>query len=386
MCRSSVARRGFTLVELLVVITIIAVLIALLLPAVQAAREAARRGACLNNLKQIGLAIRNYTTAQVVFPPGNICTETPWSPSNPMAQPTGSTGWNVLVEAAATALPTAGQPGMQGTSFLLRIMPYMEGDNIARNWNCNAPICNQTIAGAGSRRPPISVWRSPTSKGFIAPRGVPDSCAGVDPGMFTWAGSTLSGFWTGGGTDYGGCAGRHTAFTTLNYNYLDPLINGSTNTANPAFTPVITQGTTSTTVTASGTNLGGIFGTTNQGTWYAAIRNGTSRTIMTGELQRIQPGTFSPSSVDGWAVGGPCTLFTTGAMFINTSPVRVGATTARGLLMNNNFYGSPGSDHADGAHMGMGDGSVRFMNSSMDPNIFSLLGSMADKEPISVPQ
>src|SRR5262245_36940607 len=53
-------RRGFTLIELLVVIAIIAVLIALLLPAVQAAREAARRAQCVNNLKQIGLALHNY--------------------------------------------------------------------------------------------------------------------------------------------------------------------------------------------------------------------------------------------------------------------------------------------------------------------------------------
>jgi len=103
-------RRGFTLIELLVVIAIIGVLIALLLPAVQAAREAARRSQCVNNLKQIGLAIHNYASANTSLPPS------------------GEIGSNEYPAYYA-------QAGPQNFAMKVRLLPYLEGGNAFNSVN-----------------------------------------------------------------------------------------------------------------------------------------------------------------------------------------------------------------------------------------------------------
>jgi prepilin-type N-terminal cleavage/methylation domain-containing protein/prepilin-type processing-associated H-X9-DG protein len=122
-CRTcySEARRGFTLVELLVVITIIGVLIALLLPAVQAAREAARRMQCGNNMKQTTLALQLYHEAAGVFPTG--------------LSVTGSAANGTMVTWMAFLLPYLEQEGLKATITTGALCPdfYKETGN-AKAW------------------------------------------------------------------------------------------------------------------------------------------------------------------------------------------------------------------------------------------------------------
>jgi prepilin-type N-terminal cleavage/methylation domain-containing protein len=122
-------RRGFTLIELLVVIAIISVLIALLLPAVQAAREAARRAQCANNLKQFGLAIANYESAETCLPIGVV-----WAVNGVSGMP-------------GAICQTPGGPNCQSTPWFVLMLPYLEQAPLYNAFNASIGIIGPASLG-----------------------------------------------------------------------------------------------------------------------------------------------------------------------------------------------------------------------------------------------
>jgi prepilin-type N-terminal cleavage/methylation domain-containing protein len=162
---ASVARTGFTLVEILVVIAIIGGLISLLLPAVQSTREAARRMSCQNNLRQLGIAIHNYENDRGHFPPS------------------GSTAGLGI--------------GKAPWSGLALVLPYLEADNVFRRIDFSKPYGNQDVTlfpsgSVGTMR--VDVLQCPSdynSKMRIAESGtragLPEHhslCYGMNSGSF----------------------------------------------------------------------------------------------------------------------------------------------------------------------------------------------------------
>jgi prepilin-type N-terminal cleavage/methylation domain-containing protein/prepilin-type processing-associated H-X9-DG protein len=151
----SLRRGAFTLIELLVVIAIIAVLIGLLLPAVQKVREAASRSKCLNNLKQIGLAVHNFESVNGYLPPDGA--------------------WNTLVS-------TAHLPGTPA-SALARMLPYVEQAAIYQQLDLNKSIGLQ---------PAVTAQRIPI---FLCPSDSNDQLSTGPPAAYPTTYAASQGDW-----------------------------------------------------------------------------------------------------------------------------------------------------------------------------------------------
>ena len=150
------------MVELLVVIAIIGILIAMLLPAVQSVREAARRVSCLNNMRQLGLALHNYESAHRAFPPSRLA---------PDDQPIPSTVSN----------HSGAESAFQSWTTL--ILPFVEQGNLANQYDFNEPWFDQENSNNFSViATQVSLFKCPSSP---APEGTdPYHCVGAAAGDY----------------------------------------------------------------------------------------------------------------------------------------------------------------------------------------------------------
>jgi prepilin-type N-terminal cleavage/methylation domain-containing protein/prepilin-type processing-associated H-X9-DG protein len=323
--------RGFTLVELLVVISIIGILISLLLPAVQSTREAARRVQCTNNLKQLGLALTNFHSAKKRFPPSSV--------------------WRVNGKLDLTNIGLEDNPGL-AENWVILILPQIEQQTLRTRFDLTKPIPDP--ANASPRAIPLSVMQCPSDAFNAMPFN----------GKASGLTSNLGNGWA-----------------RSNY-----AANGSLGYLGPGDRVGVTGVGQGTTFSGGGWGsrwLRGIMGA-NTSLRIEDIRDGTSNTIL---LAEIRAGVIAQDTRGIWAMSGACpsALWAYGYASDDNGPncnvppgddplactevqAAIGATQLIRMGMScsprnePNWQQGPKSMHAGGVNVCLADGSVRFIS------------------------
>jgi len=376
---------GFTLIELLVVLFIILILISLLLPAVQNARAAARRTQCLNNIKQIVLALHEYHDGFMVFPPGQI------NSAIPEQVLLNGVAVNIVDPQEATINDQF--QGFHGTSWALHILPYLDQGNVYDQWifdfnvwansDIQMNLINWTVAGKAPSQFDIDHFYCPSRRNGMT---TGEQTLRIDHEVPLFNNQ----FVNGGGMDYAGCAGSGLLFfqdqsiPPVSLGTAPAGSNGRRSTYNltpaqiAALTTTLTPGLVTPLPIYQRSDLVGVFGV-NSSTSIESIQDGTTQTILISEAERFEKLTLNDQLVfsgninqnqlvptrdyeqfasDGWAWGGPATMFST---YLAPNKLET--------------FESAGGPHANGVQVGLADGSARMIGENISLSVWRHLGT-----------
>jgi len=323
---------GFTLVELLVVITIIGILISLLLPAVQAAREAARRVQCQNNMKQVALALHSYHEAHDILP--------------------YASSW----------------PDMRGGTWAAFILPHCEQQNVYDLFHFNLHIYDAANTAAVTTVvstyicPADSLSSTPILPNRRSPNVYnPASCLGL------WYVGSM------GPTDQSGAVGQY--ITCVGCSNQTPSPN---NYCCQGFH----FGTTDMNTGQHANTSVGMFGRYPRGFTFAQVRDGLSNTIMIGETlpgDSVYNGAYCPN----FPLGQTSTVLNMADSSDEGDPAI--HPTSSGTWTNIAICSGFKSRHPGGANFAFGDGSIHFLPTTIDYRLYNNLGTRSGGEVIVLP-
>jgi prepilin-type N-terminal cleavage/methylation domain-containing protein len=342
-------QRGFTLIELLVVIAIIAILIGLLLPAVQKVREAAARTKCMNNQKQIGLAIHNYESAYQALPPAIVNTSAA----------------TVIPGLEAYLLPTPiGGRIYSNQGFLAILLPFIEQANVlaqgAGGYNTHLDFDDPQNQPASSTRIPIYECPSSPSGHKVTPNGAFEPAVG-DYMAVTRANATAA-VWQAYGyvlptnDDNNGVlmANKRTLITTIPDGLSNTLMMGESSARHEGWF----RGVFYRDIVQDPFGCGGTWGV--RGAWAQNSNN----IVCAGTVNSPAP---------------PCPPNPFAAKVTTAAQVAAGP-----LAVNGWNQGELYSFHSGLCVVGMGDGSVRTLRDNLDLSVLMRMAARGDGNPYTI--
>ena len=337
-------RQGFTLIELLVVIAIIAVLVALLLPAVQAAREAARRMQCVNNLKQLGLAIHNYESSCGMLPIGRVWAPLPGNAFPGFYQGAQNINWMTQM------LPQLDQQVLSNAfNFAIGLEGPFDATGMPLGVTANSTVYITKIASLQCPSDDTNVLRVvwPTNGYVITnPKG---------NYMASW-GNTIWSQQDSPGAGSTATRNLPVAYLQSAFGHRSVRLSG------------IVDGTSSTIFTAE--LLQGATGDARGAIWTVAS---VFMTRFTPNATKDYYGVVDPATGGGDRVGvGYCV----------NDPAH-GLPCVEVPFPYYDFHLAARSRHAGGVNVGFGDGSVRFIKSTINPSVWVGLGTIQGGEIVS---